>query len=177
MCHLFVDLRESTPATCVPLEEVEKKVEEWKMAAYFEVSSLFNVGLAPAVKQCVSFSRHVNRSHWTSGRIVCNFTSNIVRHWVQVFAWSSIAQSVCEWAFSMLAIWCPRLPRFESCILQRKTTYLLSIRKLLVCARASKLITTKLYVMIIDRIVNFMISFIIKYLVLLKFPSPISMIF
>ena len=28
---------------------------------------------------------------------------------VQFFAWSSIAQSVCQWAFSLLAIWCLRL--------------------------------------------------------------------
>ena len=45
------------------------------------------------------------------------------------FAWSSIAQSVCEWAFSLLAIWCLRLPNFESCIQQSKTSCLLSIRK------------------------------------------------
>ena len=30
--------------------------------------------------------------------------------------WSSIAQSVCEWTFSLLVIWCLRFPRFESCI-------------------------------------------------------------
>ena len=35
----------------------------------------------------------------------------------------------CEWAFSVLVIWCLRLPRFESCIQQRKTTCLLSIQK------------------------------------------------
>ena len=50
------------------------------------------------------------------------------------FAWSSIAQSVCERAFSLLAICCLRLPNFESCIQQRKTTSLLSIRKSHVCA-------------------------------------------
>ena len=35
---------------------------------------------------------------------------------VQVFAWSSIAQSVCQWAFSLLAIWClgPRVPILHS---------------------------------------------------------------
>ena len=49
--------------------------------------------------------------------------------WVQIFAWSSIAQSVCEWAFSPLAIWYLTLPSFESCIQQRKTTCLLSFRK------------------------------------------------
>ena len=62
---------------------------------------------------------------------------------VQVFAWSSIAQLVCKWAFSLLVIWCLRLPSFESCIQQRRTTFLLSIRKSLACARASKL-TTKI---------------------------------
>ena len=31
-------------------------------------------------------------------------------------AWSSRAQSVSEWAFSLLAISCLRLPRFESCM-------------------------------------------------------------
>ena len=35
---------------------------------------------------------------------------------VQVFAWSSIAQSVCQWAFSLLAIWClgPRVQILHS---------------------------------------------------------------
>ena len=53
--------------------------------------------------------------------------------WVHVFAWSLIAQSVCEWAFSLLAIWCLRLHSVESCIQQRKTACLLSIRKSLAC--------------------------------------------
>ena len=53
-------------------------------------------------------------------------------------AWSSIVQSVCEWAFSQLTIRCLRRPRFESCIQQRKTTCLLSIRILHTCTRASK---------------------------------------
>ena len=44
---------------------------------------------------------------------------------VQVFAWSSIAQSVCEWAFSLLAIRCLETSMFESCFQQRKTTCLL----------------------------------------------------
>ena len=66
--------------------------------------------------------------------------------WIQVIAWSSLAQPVCEWAFSLLAIWCLRLPSFEFCIQQRKTTCLLSIRKSLACARAAKLITTNMYV-------------------------------
>ena len=48
--------------------------------------------------------------------------------WFQVFAWSSIAHLVCEWAFSLLAIWCLRLQSFESCIQQRMTTCLLLIR-------------------------------------------------
>ena len=39
-----------------------------------------------------------------------------------LLVWSSIAQSVCEWTFIPLAIWCLRLPRFESCIRQKKTT-------------------------------------------------------
>ena len=60
-------------------------------------------------------------------------------------AWSSIAQLICERAFSMLAIKCLRHPSFESCIQQRKTTCLLSIRKSLACARASKL-TTNIYI-------------------------------
>ena len=63
-----------------------------------------------------------------------------------VFVWSSIAQSVCEWTFSLLAIWCLRPPRFESCIQQRKTTCLHSIRKSLACARPSKLTTTNVYI-------------------------------
>ena len=40
---------------------------------------------------------------------------------VEVLDWSSMAQSDCEWALSLLAIWCLRLPRFESCIQQRKS--------------------------------------------------------
>ena len=61
----------------------------------------------------------------------------------QVFAWPSIAQSACEWAFGPLAIWCLRLPKFESCIQQRQTTCLLSIWKSLACARASKCVQFK----------------------------------
>ena len=46
--------------------------------------------------------------------------------WVQVFsAWSSIAQSDCEWAFNLLANRCLETSRFEPCIQQRKTTCLL----------------------------------------------------
>ena len=59
---------------------------------------------------------------------------------VQVFAWFSIAQSV----FGLLAIRCLRLPSFEFCIRQRKTTCLLSIRNSLASARASEL-TTNMY--------------------------------
>ena len=55
---------------------------------------------------------------------------------------SSIAQSVCQQAFSLLEIGFQRPSGFESCIQQRKTTCLLSIRKSLACARASKLTTT-----------------------------------
>ena len=47
--------------------------------------------------------------------------------WV-FLAWPSIPQSVCEWAFSLQAIWCLRLPGFESCIQQRTINCLLSIR-------------------------------------------------
>ena len=60
-------------------------------------------------------------------------------------AWSSVAQLVCQQAFSLLKIGFQRPPGFESCSQQRKTTYLLSIRKSLACARASKL-TTCMYV-------------------------------
>ena len=65
---------------------------------------------------------------------------------VQVFAWSSIAQSVCQQAFSLPKIGFQRPLGFESCSQQRKTTCLLSIRKSLACARASKLTTTNIYV-------------------------------
>ena len=54
------------------------------------------------------------------------------------FAWSPIAQSVCGWAFSLLAIWCLRLPSFESCIQQRKAICLVSIKKMISSDRASK---------------------------------------
>ena len=60
-------------------------------------------------------------------------------------AWSSIAQSVCEWAFSLLAIRCLETSRFESCFQQRKTTCPLKIRISLACARASKLTATNMY--------------------------------
>ena len=65
---------------------------------------------------------------------------------VQVLAWSSIAQSVCQQASSVLKIGFLRPSGFESCIQQRKTTCLLSIRKSLACARASKLTTTNMYI-------------------------------
>ena len=68
-------------------------------------------------------------------------------HWVQVFyldpRWLSRfvrGHSVC-WRFG---VWDPG---FESCIQQRKTICLPSIRKSLACARASKLITTNIYYM------------------------------
>ena len=61
-------------------------------------------------------------------------------------AWSSIAQSVCQQAFSLLVIGFQRPSGFESCIQQRKTTCLLSIRKSFACARASKLTTTNMYI-------------------------------
>ena len=57
-----------------------------------------------------------------------------------------MAQSVCQQAFSLLANRCLRSLGFESCSQQRKTTCLLSIRKSLACARASKLTTTNMYV-------------------------------
>ena len=47
---------------------------------------------------------------------------------VQFLAWYSIAQSVCQQAFSLLEIGFQRPFGFESCIQQRKTTCLLSIR-------------------------------------------------
>ena len=66
---------------------------------------------------------------------------------VKVFlAWSSIAQSVCQQAFSLLKIGFQRPSGFESRIQQRKTTCLLSIRKSLACARASKWTTTNMYI-------------------------------
>ena len=65
---------------------------------------------------------------------------------VQVFAWSSIAQSVCQQAFSLLPNRCLRPSGFESCLQQRKTTCLLSIWISLACARASKLTTTNVYI-------------------------------
>ena len=65
---------------------------------------------------------------------------------VQVFSLTSIAQSVCQQAFSLLKIGFQRPPGFESCSQQRKTTCLLSIRISLACARASKLTTTNMYI-------------------------------
>ena len=56
-----------------------------------------------------------------------------------IFPWSSIAQSVWERAYCLLATWCLRLPSFESCIQQRKTTCLISIHRLLPCASVSKI--------------------------------------
>ena len=60
-------------------------------------------------------------------------------------AWSSIAQSVCQQAFSLMEIGFQRPSGLESCIQQRKTTCLLSIQKSLACARASKS-TTNMYI-------------------------------
>ena len=40
---------------------------------------------------------------------------------VQILAWSVITQSVYEWAFSLLVIWCLRFLRIKACIQQRKT--------------------------------------------------------
>ena len=68
-------------------------------------------------------------------------------------AWSSIAQSVCQRAFSLLAIWCLD-PGFKSCFQQRNTTCLLSIWISLACARASKLTTTNMYVCMYVCMVN-----------------------
>ena len=59
---------------------------------------------------------------------------------VQVLACSSIAQLVCQRRFGVCDT------GFESCIQQRKTTCLLSIRKSLVCDRASKLTTINMYI-------------------------------
>ena len=66
---------------------------------------------------------------------------------VQGFAWYSIAQKVSEWVFSLLAIWCLRLPSFESWLQQRKTTCLLSIRKFLASAKAWQLTTTNIKIL------------------------------
>ena len=66
---------------------------------------------------------------------------------VQVLAWTSISQSVCQRAFSLLEIRFQRPSGSESCIQQRKTTCILSIRKSIACARAaSKLTTRNMYV-------------------------------
>ena len=67
-------------------------------------------------------------------------------HHLKLSAWSSIAQSVCQRAFSLLEIRFQRHSGLESCIQQRKTTCLLSILKSLARARASKLTTTNMYI-------------------------------
>ena len=54
------------------------------------------------------------------------------------YAWSSIAQPVCQRAFSLLTIWCMK-PGVRVCIQQRKSTCLLWIWKTL----ASKLTTRR----------------------------------
>ena len=66
-------------------------------------------------------------------------------HRVQVLAWSSIAQSVCQRVFSLLAIWCLG-SRFKSCFQQRNATCVVSIWISLACARASILTTTNMYI-------------------------------
>ena len=48
---------------------------------------------------------------------------------IRMLASSSIAQLVFEWAFRPLAIWCLSLRNLESCLQQRKTTFLLSMTK------------------------------------------------
>ena len=67
----------------------------------------------------------------------------VIGCWLQVFASSLIAQLVCQWPISLLEIRF-QTPRFKSCIQQRKTTCLLSIRKSLACARALSLTTTNM---------------------------------
>ena len=65
------------------------------------------------------------------------------------FAWSSIALSICEWAFRLLEIWCLRLPRFESCACSRwKLRVSFRFGNRLSVPRASKLTTTNIYVYI-----------------------------
>ena len=49
----IVDLRDSSPSTCVPREEIEMKCKEWEMAAYFETSAMHNTGLFDLMKSCV----------------------------------------------------------------------------------------------------------------------------
>ena len=95
-----------------------------------------NDGITPHSRYCFTLSNVDARSIFNQvGNVLSKF-----RTW-----WFSIAQSVCKWAFTLLAIWCPR-PSFESYIQQRKATCLLSIRKLLAFARRSKFTTTNLYV-------------------------------
>ena len=73
--------------------------------------------------------------HWSQVRkpigseVKWDECSLIIGTGCRVFAWSSRSQSVCKWVFCLLAIWCLRIPSFESCIQQRKTTCLISIRK------------------------------------------------
>ena len=108
----------------------------------------------------INYSKHVYRQSQvqkpTGSGIewaVCSVIIGTVC-WVQILAWSSMTQTVCEWAFSLLTNWCLRLPSFESCIQQRKTTCLLTIRKPVVCARTSKLTTANMYVCICDNVNN-----------------------
>ena len=48
--------------------------------------------------------------------------------------------------FVKIRTWKANIDRFESCFQQRKTACLLSIRKSLACARASKLTTANMYI-------------------------------
>ena len=47
----------------------------------------------------------------------------------QVFSLTLDSSVVCQRAFSVMTIWWLRFPMFESCFQQRKTTWLLSIKK------------------------------------------------
>ena len=63
---------------------------------------------------------------------------------VQVFDWSSIAQSVCEWPVSLLTVWCLRLPSFESYIQQSKIMCLLFDSKIAcLCIKSIKINNSK----------------------------------
>ena len=96
----------------------------------------------------------VKRTCWTTGswrsclslEVVSSIPawSTIIYRFLCGFIYVSLCQSIKIKPTNMYV--CMYVCMFESCSQQRKTTSLLSIRKSLACARASKLTTTNMYI-------------------------------
>ena len=133
---------DSVPKTLV---QILHSAEEYNM-------SPFVLKIACLCQSIINNNKHVYRQsqvrkpngsevEWAECSLIIGTDS-----WAHFFlAWSSIAQSVCQRAFSLMEIQLQR-PWFKSCIQQRKATCLHSIWKSLAWVRASKLTTTNMSV-------------------------------